>query len=68
MSAPNQDASASQNTTDAQKDASSSQPQTRQGPEEVAKDRTLAEFMLMLDDFEPLVRLHPKRGFTISSS
>lgn len=34
----------------------STQPQTRQAAEEARKDRTLAEFMLMLDDYEPLVR------------
>ena len=35
---------------------SSAAPQTRQAAEEARKDRTLAEFMLMLDDYEPLVR------------
>ncbi|KAJ6621307.1 transcription initiation factor TFIID 23-30kDa subunit-domain-containing protein [Mycena sp. CBHHK59/15] len=34
---------------------SSSQPQSRQAAEEARKDRTLAEFMLMLDDYEPLI-------------
>ena len=34
----------------------STQPQSRQAAEEARKDRTLAEFMLMLDDYEPLVR------------
>lgn len=33
------------------------QPQSRQAAEEARKDRTLAEFLLMLDDYEPLVRL-----------
>ena len=33
-----------------------SQPQSRQQQEEARKDRTLAEFLLMLDDYEPLVR------------
>lgn len=28
---------------------------TRQAAEEARKDRTLAEFMLMLDEYEPLV-------------
>src|SRR6201999_1762984 len=37
--------------------ASSSQTQTRQAAEEARKDRTLAEFMLMLDEYEPLVRV-----------
>ncbi|KAJ7245156.1 transcription initiation factor TFIID 23-30kDa subunit-domain-containing protein, partial [Mycena haematopus] len=33
-----------------------SQPQqSRQAAEEARKDRTLAEFMLMLDDYEPLI-------------
>lgn len=36
----------------------STQPQSRQAAEEARKDRTLAEFMLMLDDYEPLVRIH----------
>jgi hypothetical protein len=31
------------------------QPQPRQPAEDVRKDATLAEFMLMLDDYEPLV-------------
>ena len=31
-------------------------PQTRQAAEEARKDRTLAEFLLMLDEYEPLVR------------
>ena len=31
------------------------QPQTRQAAEEARKDRTLAEFLLMLDEYEPLV-------------
>ena len=38
--------------------SSSTQPQSRQAAEEARKDRTLAEFMLMLDDYEPLVRLY----------
>ncbi|KAF9221341.1 transcription initiation factor IID, TAF10 subunit, partial [Gyrodon lividus] len=32
-----------------------SQPQTRQAAEEARKDRTLAEFLLMLDEYEPLI-------------
>ena len=36
----------------------SSPPQSRQAAEEARKDRTLAEFMAMLDDYEPLVRLY----------
>lgn len=36
--------------------SSAAQPQSRQAAEEARKDRTLAEFMLMLDDYEPLVR------------
>ena len=31
------------------------QSQSRQAAEEARKDRTLAEFLLMLDDYEPLV-------------
>ncbi|KAG9312966.1 transcription initiation factor TFIID 23-30kDa subunit-domain-containing protein [Chiua virens] len=30
-------------------------PQTRQAAEDARKDRTLAEFLLMLDDYEPLI-------------
>ncbi|KAI9464186.1 transcription initiation factor TFIID 23-30kDa subunit-domain-containing protein [Boletus coccyginus] len=30
-------------------------PQTRQAAEEARKDRTLAEFLLMLDEYEPLI-------------
>lgn len=33
------------------------QSQSRQAEEEARKDRTLAEFLLMLDDYEPLVCL-----------
>lgn len=37
--------------------ASTSQPQqAKQSAEEARKDKTLAEFLLMLDDYEPLVR------------
>lgn len=32
------------------------QNQSRQNAEDAKKDRTLAEFLLMLDDYEPLVR------------
>ncbi|KAF9447712.1 transcription initiation factor IID, TAF10 subunit [Macrolepiota fuliginosa MF-IS2] len=35
--------------------STSTQSQTRQAAEEARKDRTLAEFMLMLDDYEPLI-------------
>ncbi|EGN96531.1 hypothetical protein SERLA73DRAFT_58704 [Serpula lacrymans var. lacrymans S7.3] len=35
--------------------AAPSQPQTRQAAEEARKDRTLAEFLLLLDDYEPLI-------------
>ncbi|KAJ7077908.1 transcription initiation factor TFIID 23-30kDa subunit-domain-containing protein [Mycena belliarum] len=31
------------------------QPQSRQAAEEARKDRTLAEFMLMLDEYDPLI-------------
>ncbi|KAI0923799.1 hypothetical protein AcV5_009249 [Taiwanofungus camphoratus] len=45
---------------DASQAASSSaqqppQPSSRQAAEEARKDRTLAEFLLMLDDYEPLI-------------
>lgn len=42
-----------------------SQPQSRQAAEEARKDRTLAEFLVMLDDYEPLVRVHPPHAFSI---
>ncbi|KAI0072697.1 transcription initiation factor IID, TAF10 subunit [Panus rudis PR-1116 ss-1] len=35
--------------------AGPSQPSQRQNPEEARKDKTLAEFLLMLDDYEPLI-------------
>lgn len=35
--------------------ATPAQPQSRQAAEDARKDRTLAEFLLMLDDYEPLV-------------
>ncbi|KAF9045795.1 transcription initiation factor IID, TAF10 subunit [Hymenopellis radicata] len=35
--------------------APSAQPQSRQAAEDARKDRTLAEFLLMLDDYEPLI-------------
>ncbi|KAH7890745.1 transcription initiation factor TFIID 23-30kDa subunit-domain-containing protein [Phlebopus sp. FC_14] len=31
------------------------QPQSRQAAEEARRDRTLAEFLVMLDDYEPLI-------------
>ncbi len=34
-----------------------SRPVTGQAAEETRKDKTLAEFLLMLDDYEPLVRV-----------
>jgi transcription initiation factor TFIID subunit 10 len=40
-----------------------SQPQSRQAAEEARKDRTLAEFLVMLDEYEPLVRVHPRMLF-----
>jgi transcription initiation factor TFIID subunit 10 len=39
------------------------QSQSRQAAEEARKDRTLAEFMLMLDDYEPLVCEFSISGF-----
>lgn len=51
----------SQQGSNSTPDPSRSQPgpsspqQTRQAAEQARKDRTLAEFMLMLDDYEPLV-------------
>ena len=48
-------ASSEQSQTNAGTLSSSSHPQSRQAAEEARKDRTLAEFMLMLDEYEPLV-------------
>jgi hypothetical protein len=48
--------------------ASSSQPQSRQAAEEARKDRTLAEFMLMLDDYEPLVYISIQQLGNINSA
>ena len=39
------------------------QPQTRRADELARKDRTLAEFMLMLDEYEPLVSLKSTTTF-----
>ncbi|KAH0836643.1 transcription initiation factor TFIID 23-30kDa subunit-domain-containing protein [Lanmaoa asiatica] len=56
-----QHAQTSQATTTAVAASSSStatvpsQPQSRQAAEEARKDRTLAEFLLMLDEYEPLI-------------
>ncbi|TFK71614.1 transcription initiation factor IID, TAF10 subunit [Pluteus cervinus] len=47
-----QDASQTQGTAST---STSSQSGTRQAAEEARKDRTLAEFLLMLDDYEPLI-------------
>ncbi|THU99160.1 transcription initiation factor IID, TAF10 subunit [Dendrothele bispora CBS 962.96] len=35
--------------------SSAAQPQSRQAAEDARKDRTLAEFLLMLDEYEPLI-------------
>lgn len=67
MSAPLQqttsaatNASTPQETQQAQPSAVAAPPsapaQTRQEAEEARKDRTLVEFLLMLDEYEPLVR------------
>lgn len=45
-----------QQTAVASSSSSAPQTQSRQAAEDARKDRTLAEFMLMLDDYEPLVR------------
>lgn len=45
----------SQVQTNASAGASSSHSQSRQAAEEARRDRTLADFMLMLDEYEPLV-------------
>lgn len=56
VSEPAQTQTQTQTSTNA---SSTTQPtqQSRQAAEEARKDRTLAEFMLMLDDYEPLVLL-----------
>lgn len=53
-------ASASASATAASASTSVQAPaaQSRQAAEEARKDRTLADFMLMLDEYEPLVPLH----------
>ncbi|KAF9245251.1 transcription initiation factor TFIID 23-30kDa subunit-domain-containing protein [Melanogaster broomeanus] len=48
-------AGSSTSTATAAPTTTPSQPQTRQAAEEARKDRTLAEFLLMLDDYEPLI-------------
>ncbi|KAF5351549.1 hypothetical protein D9758_007171 [Tetrapyrgos nigripes] len=35
--------------------SNTAQPQSRQAAEDARKDRTLAEFLLMLDEYEPLI-------------
>lgn len=50
--------SSQQTTQPAAGSSTSTQPvatQSRQAAEEARKDRTLADFMLMLDEYEPLV-------------
>ncbi|KIK95664.1 hypothetical protein PAXRUDRAFT_826780 [Paxillus rubicundulus Ve08.2h10] len=47
--------SSSNTATSAASTAAPSQPQTRQAAEEARKDRTLAEFLLILDEYEPLI-------------
>jgi len=44
-----------QSNPDGSQQVASGAPQSRQAAEDARKDRTLAEFMLMLDDYEPLV-------------
>ncbi|KIK09060.1 hypothetical protein K443DRAFT_672095 [Laccaria amethystina LaAM-08-1] len=44
-----------QQTALASSSSSAPQTQSRQAAEDARKDRTLAEFMLMLDDYEPLI-------------
>ena len=60
ISSPYPPAESSQAATPAQASSSTATAgaptQSRQAAEEARKDRTLADFMLMLDDYEPLVR------------
>lgn len=44
--------------------SATSQPRPGQTSEEARKDRTLAEFLLMLDDYEPLVVTLAHQRFT----
>ncbi|KAF7796339.1 hypothetical protein EIP86_007516 [Pleurotus ostreatoroseus] len=53
-SQPSQSQSQSQQPQQASSSTQSS-PQSRQAAEEARKDRTLAEFLLMLDEYEPLI-------------
>ncbi|KAJ3497924.1 hypothetical protein NLJ89_g10284 [Agrocybe chaxingu] len=56
--APAEASQSTQNAAPAASSSSTTQPaatQSRQAAEEARKDRTLAEFMLMLDDYEPLI-------------
>lgn len=48
--------SSSSTTVAATTSSTAPQTQTRQAAEEARKDRTLAEFLLMLDEYDPLVR------------
>lgn len=57
--APSTSGTASGSSTQAQSQSQATQPQqSRSAAEQARKDRTLAEFMLMLDDYEPLVRAY----------
>jgi transcription initiation factor TFIID subunit 10 len=53
-------AEVSQSNSQVGASSSTTQPaqQSRQAAEEARKDRTLAEFILMLDEYEPLVCMH----------
>lgn len=67
---PTASSEASQSTSQAvastASSSSTSQQQSRQAAEEARKDRTLAEFMLMLDEYEPLVRMHCRNEIGVS--
>ena len=56
-------------TEPSQSNASSSNPaatQSRQAAEEARKNRTLADFMLMLDEYEPLVWILYKKSYNLN--
>ena len=48
--------------------SATSQPRPGQTAEEARKDRTLAEFLLMLDDYDPLVVTLVHQGFAVGSN
>ena len=62
---PSQSTTLAAGSTATSSTAVASQPQSRQAAEDARKDRTLAEFLVMLDEYEPLVRVHTPHSLFI---